>query len=244
MGKILIVDCSEESRRMLSGALEQEYEVVCCGEGERALELLERLRPDLMILDPILAGMDGMEVLRLAAQREQCPVTIITGRFFSDHFLNRLAQYPVQYVLRKPFALSALVNRVQELLGTEEPEQLREQDPYALITTMLHELSVPTNFAGFHQCRIGIARLAQKPGMAVTKELYPAIAQESGRGNAQTVERNIRSAIARAYANRDDRVWRRYFRPAPNGQIPRPSNTEFLTRLAEEITWGQVRKAK
>lgn len=229
---------------MLTGALEQDHEVVCCAEGERALELLERIRPDLMILDPILAGMDGVEVMRLASQREQCPGTIVISRFFSDHFLGQIAQYPVQYVLRKPFALSVLVSRVGELLGPEETELPREQDPYAAITTMLHELGVPTNYFGFHQSRIGIRMLAQTPGIAVTKELYPAIATESQRGNATTVERNIRSAIGKAYANRDDRIWRRYFHPAPNGRIPKPTNTEFLTRLAEEVACSQLRKAK
>lgn len=242
MGKILIADCLEEFRTQLEKALEGTYEVACCAEGERALELLEELRPDLLILDPMLIGMDGLEVLHQAHERKICPETIITGRFFSDHLLNMIAEYPVQYVLRKPCVISALVNRVGELLGQEEKELPREQDPHGAVTTMLHELGIPTNYAGFHQIRMGVLMLAKEPGLAMTKVVYPTIAAESKRGaNSVTVERNIRSAIGRAYANRDDRVWRRYFLPAANGQIPKPTNTQFLTRLAEEVSCNVLR---
>lgn len=244
MGKILIADGSEEFRNQLSAALAPVYEIFCCGDSARTLELLQEAAPDLLVLDLMVVG-DGMEVLRIAKEKAVCPRTVITGRFFSDYVLNALSDYPVEYVFRRPCSVEAVVNRVNDLLGYQArsgPEQLPD---HAAVTVMLHELGIPTNYSGFDQMRQGILMLAKEPGLPMTKVVYPAIADACAQGgNATTVERNIRSAIAAGYARRNDRVWRRYFQTAANGQIPKPTNTQFLTRLSEEISCGALRKVK
>ena len=244
MGKILIADSSEEFRELLARELEQHHQVNCCADGQRALEILEEFTPDLMVLDLMLVG-DGMALLQTAAERGICPRTVVSTSFFSPYMSELLNAYPVEYVFRKPCSISAVKNRVLDLAGRQQEPVLQLQSNHAAVTTMLHELGIPTNYSGFDQIRLGVLMLADNPGLQMTKVVYPGIAEMSIHGgNKDTVERNIRSAIATAYNRRDDRVWRRYFPAAPNGQIPKPTNAKFLTGLAEMLTSGVVRKAK
>lgn len=244
MGKILIADASEEFRSLLAAALEPEHSVITCADGIVALELLAAEAPDLMVLDLMLRG-DGMAVLQSASDRGSCPRTVIIGSFFSDYILHLLSEYPVEYVLRRPCSIQTAAGRIADLLGRRESPVLQLQSDHAAVTTMLHQLGIPTNYTGFDQLRQGILMLAKQPGLPVTKVVYPTIAASAIQGGtAGTVERNIRSAITAAYERRDDRIWRRYFLPAANGQIPKPTNTRFMTRLAEELASGTSRKAK
>ena len=74
--------------------------------------------------------------------------------------------------------------------------------------------------------------LAQDPEQTVTKELYPAVAARCGCASIN-VERAIRSAIESAWKKRDERVWQQYFPPAGDGACRRPTNAEFLNRIAD-----------
>jgi hypothetical protein len=71
---------------------------------------------------------------------------------------------------------------------------------------------------------------------SITKEIYPAIAV-SFATNPKLVERSIRTAIETAWLHRDNDIWRLYFPPGANGEIPRPTNADFVARLAEYIRY-------
>ena len=75
---------------------------------------------------------------------------------------------------------------------------------------------------------------SRDPAQQVTKELYPKVAKTLG-GNGTQVERLIRTAIAKAFEQRNEAVWARYFSPNRDGVWERPSNTEFITALAERV---------
>ena len=59
MRKILIADASEIWREKLVRGLGREYEVLACADGDQALAAAERFRPDVVVLDLLLAGVDG-----------------------------------------------------------------------------------------------------------------------------------------------------------------------------------------
>ena len=75
------------------------------------------------------------------------------------------------------------------------------------------------------------------------KEIYPVIGKAHG-SNFKAVERAIRHSINCAWNQSDREVWRRYFPTAPNSQVPKPTNSAFLSRLADMVQQFPQRKAQ
>ncbi|HEY7196007.1 MAG TPA: response regulator transcription factor [Gaiellaceae bacterium] len=126
--KILVVDDERAVRDSLRRALELEgYDVELASDGREALYRLGTdLKPDAMILDVLMPGVDGLEVCRrLRRQGSQLPVLMLTAR---DEVESRVAGLDAgadDYVT-KPFALEELLARVRALLrrttsGSGEP---------------------------------------------------------------------------------------------------------------------------
>ena len=67
------------------------------------------------------------------------------------------------------------------------------------------------------------------------KEIYPDVGVVCCLNDYRCVERTIRSAIRKAWDNRDDAVWSQYFPRNKAGESIRPTNKEFIARLAEEL---------
>lgn len=105
--------------------------------------------------------------------------------------------------------------------------------PQQTILLMLMELGIPAKRDGFGYLQQAIWLFYLDPTQLITKSLYPEVASRSSRHTtAKPVEHSIRSAIGAAWENRNNAVWRHYFTPTPEGDVPKPTNTEFISRLA------------
>jgi two-component system response regulator MprA len=115
--KILVVDDERAVRESLRRALELEgYQIDLAVDGREALAVLEQAQPDMLILDVLMPGVDGLEVCRrLRRAGNRLPVLMLTAR---DAVENRVAGLDAgadDYVT-KPFALEELLARVRALL--------------------------------------------------------------------------------------------------------------------------------
>lgn len=110
-GPILLVEDDPYSRRSLCRLLEREgYEVEAADTGPAALELLGRRRPALVLLDLMLPGMDGSEILRhirTLGDREEIPVVILSGDVLAGRTAE-LRALDVNGMLAKPVDLKDL----------------------------------------------------------------------------------------------------------------------------------------
>ena len=122
--KILIAEDSSTVRRLVAARLSADgYEVIEAADGEEALALARRDRPDLLILDKVMPKLDGFEVVR--AMREDpgtrsVPIVMLTERTSEDDVLGGL-QLGVEEYMPKPFSpheLSARVRRTLERART------------------------------------------------------------------------------------------------------------------------------
>ena len=103
-----------------------------------------------------------------------------------------------------------------------------------IIKVFLMELDVPSHMGGWSYLIESIRIFREDPSQMMTKHIYPAVARRCGKHlNSRQVERDIRGVIDSAWRNRDDTVWRRYFHRMPNGEIKRPSNSVFISRIVE-----------
>jgi two-component system, response regulator, stage 0 sporulation protein F len=113
--RILLVESHEEERRLYEEALSQEGYVVCCAmNGKRALEHLEELPCDLVVMAIVMPEMDGIEALpKMVSRHRNTPVILHTAYpQYRNDFMTWLAD---AFVVKSP-DLSALKTTVKELL--------------------------------------------------------------------------------------------------------------------------------
>lgn len=114
--KILVVDDEIALIETLSYNLKKQgYEVITAGDGITALGLVRAEKPDLIILDLMLPGMDGLEVCRILRQEQNTPVLMLTAR---DDEIDRVVGLEVgaDDYLTKPFSMRELIARVKAML--------------------------------------------------------------------------------------------------------------------------------
>lgn len=113
--KVLIVDDEPKIRRIVGSYLREEgFDVAEAGDGETALRLASS-NPDLVVLDVMLPGIDGIEVLRRLRTRSDVPVILLTARAEETDKLVGLSVGADDY-LTKPFSPRELVARVKAVL--------------------------------------------------------------------------------------------------------------------------------
>jgi DNA-binding response OmpR family regulator len=127
MARVLIVDDEPNLRHTLSYNLQREgYEVVQAVDGETALAAAERQPPDVVVLDLMLPGIDGLEVCRRLRQRSTVPVLMLTAR---DTEIDRVVGLEVgaDDYLPKPFSMRELLARVRAILRRAELDRIAQQ---------------------------------------------------------------------------------------------------------------------
>jgi two-component system response regulator MprA len=122
MPQVLIVDDEPAVVTALERALRTDgYEIAVARDGRQALAALAAGRPDLVVLDVMMPGVDGLEVCRrLRASGDRTPVLMLTARDGIDDRVDGLDAGADDY-LPKPFALRELRARVRALLRRSEP---------------------------------------------------------------------------------------------------------------------------
>jgi two-component system, OmpR family, copper resistance phosphate regulon response regulator CusR len=120
--RILVIEDEARILAFVTQALRAEgYTVLAAEDGEDGLALALTQRYDLLVLDLLLPGMDGLEVLRaLRARRPELPVVILSARSDLETKLRGFALGADDYIA-KPFALSELVARVRVHLRHRQP---------------------------------------------------------------------------------------------------------------------------
>jgi len=114
--KILVVDDEETIVRTLRAYLEPEgFRVYTAADGPGALKAMRAYRPDFVVLDLMLPGMDGLEVLRRLRQESQVYVLLLTAKTTETDKLVGLGMGADDY-LTKPFSPRELVARVKVIL--------------------------------------------------------------------------------------------------------------------------------
>ncbi len=113
---ILVVDDEPPIVRLVRAKLQADgYAVATAGRGEEAMAYLEDNRPDLIVLDLMMPGMDGFETLRRIRATSQVPVILLTARA-GDHDKLRGLEGGADDYMTKPFNPDELAARVAAVL--------------------------------------------------------------------------------------------------------------------------------
>ncbi|MCS7305870.1 MAG: response regulator transcription factor [Thermoguttaceae bacterium] len=180
--RILVVDDEEEIQQLMEYTLTKEgYRVQCVGSGEMALAEVRRSPPDLVILDLMLPGMDGLEVcrrLRREPETAELPIVILSAKGEEADIVAGLELGADDYVT-KPFRPRVLLARIRAVLRRRQSAGGEEAAPVRVgnleIDPVRHEVSVGgrpvrltlTEFRVLHA-------LARRPGWVLTRQQIAA----------------------------------------------------------------------
>ena len=126
---ILVVEDEENLARFIELELQHEgYHVSKSGNGRDALELALREDFDLILLDIMLPGLNGLEVLRRLQKEKTVPVILLTAR---DAVMDKVAGLDAGAVdyITKPFAIEELLARIRVALKLHAPSETHTSDP-------------------------------------------------------------------------------------------------------------------
>ncbi|KEA50811.1 chemotaxis protein CheY [Mangrovibacter sp. MFB070] len=138
--RILIIEDDTDAADVLSAYLRREnYEVSVAGDGLSGLDMSQQLRPDLILLDVMLPGLNGTEVLAAIRRKSTTPVIMVTAMGDAPDKIGALRYGADDYVV-KPYNPGEVVARVQAVLRRvfREPEiQLLRWQTLEVDTSMM-----------------------------------------------------------------------------------------------------------
>ena len=237
---VLLVDANEEFRAMVRESIEktEEFAVVgSTGDGTEALDLLERQKPDLAVVNMVLPGADGFEILQRSGERGYKTRIIATSVFCNEQMVAEAIGKGAAHFMLKPFKVEALLERMEVLLGeSAAPEQDHAVILKNRVTEVIHEIGVPAHIKGYQYLReaIMIAVGDMEVINAITKVLYPAVAKRFGTTPSR-VERAIRHAIEVAWDRGDLETLQKYFGYTVSNSKGKPTNSEFVAMIADRL---------
>lgn len=122
MAKVLLIDDEQSIRDLLDTLLQRKgYDVVLAANGQKGLELFRRERPDVIVLDLKMPGMDGLTVLQKIRSLDlKKPVIVLTGAGTAEAEQQVRALGATEYI-EKEFSLHRLGDSLRRLLITSKP---------------------------------------------------------------------------------------------------------------------------
>ncbi len=241
---VFIADSAEDFCSGLTAALQRAdgFRVLgTAGDGEQAIRMIEEKKPDILVLDLMLAKKDGISVLKSIANMEHKPITLATSAFLTEYVSTAAANLGVRYLMLKPCDMNALVERMEEIRGGESlryPVQRRNDKVSieTLVTNIIHEIGVPAHIKGYQYLREAIIIAVNDMDVinAITKVLYPEVAKTFGTTPSR-VERAIRHAIEVAWDRGDLDTLQRFFGYTVSNTKGKPTNSEFIALIADKL---------
>ena len=248
--RILIADESITVRAQLKEALLRAgyRHVEEASGGDEALSKIDRLHPDIAIIDIWLAQLDGIGVIRasrnLDYRSDKPPIFIMTSPVANQNMFIQASGAGAALCLIKPIRMDSLLEHMDELLtmhntpaavgiGTPGGDS---DDIETQVTQIIHQIGVPAHIKGYQYLRTAILLTIKDSDIinSVTKVLYPSVAKKY-QTTTSRVERAIRHAIEVAWDRGDVDTLNSYFGYTIQNTRGKPTNSEFIAMIADNL---------
>jgi two-component system alkaline phosphatase synthesis response regulator PhoP len=207
--KILVVDDEQKMVKLVRTYLEGAgFQVVTASDGQQALTLFRHEQPDLIVLDLMLPGIDGLDVARVVRRSSEVPIIMLTAKAEETDRLIGLELGADDYIV-KPFSPRELVARVRAVLRRSARTPADEISFGAPSLIRVGDLSLDL---GRREVRLAgrpvqlttiqfdlLAFLAQRPGQVFTRlQLLDGVQGQAFEGYERTIDahiKNLRQAL-------------------------------------------------
>ncbi|MBW2033738.1 MAG: response regulator [Deltaproteobacteria bacterium] len=175
--RILVVDDEEDILELVRFNLDREgYRVICTTSGEKALEIAKTEFPDLIVLDLMLPGIDGLESTKLLKNDQgtrDIPIVMLTAKGEEADIVTGLELGADDYIT-KPFSPRILVARVRAVLRRNVKEPMEESSILRIHDLVIHpgrrEVLIDGKPVQLTFTEFGILKfLARRPGWVFTR---------------------------------------------------------------------------
>ncbi len=220
-------------------------------DGFKVLEVIEKLNPDVVLLDLFMSRVDAIGVIRNVNKNHKIksPVFIVLSNFDSPVLEKEALSEGAAYFVIKPFNTKDLCERIINFSKIKMDDNQRKvrstmssiksdssNDIEIKVTEILHQIGVPAHIKGYHYLRNSIMTSIENPDIinAVTKQLYPSVAKEF-KTTSSRVERAIRHAIEVAWDRGDVDILNSYFGYTIHNGRGKPTNSEFIAMISDKL---------
>ncbi|MBE7088918.1 MAG: sporulation transcription factor Spo0A [Clostridiales bacterium] len=215
------------------------------GNGRVALDYINQYKPDVVILDLVLGGLDGFAVLDYLKENLLDCISIVISNFSNDKIVNSAIDHGARYYFVKPVLVENVVERVKDIISEKSAEykvssSIRDKRRITSldekISNIFISIGIPPHIKGYSYLREGIKMAVENPGVInnVTKELYPNIGKKF-ETSASKVERAIRHAIEVAWNRGRIEAINAIFGVRVYIGSERPTNSEFIALVADKL---------
>lgn len=247
---VCIVDDNRELVHIMKEFISNETDMEVIGtayNGQECLNLLEKLEPDILLLDIIMPHIDGISVLETLHEKgkhHKMKIIMLTA-FGQEDIMRKAVNYGVSYYMLKPFDLDRLVSKIRELSDSENEHvpvyeakinNNHSQNIETTITNTMHDIGVPAHIKGYLYLREAISMVYDDIELlgSITKILYPDIAKKYNTTSSR-VERAIRHAIEVAWNRGNIDSLTELFGYTVNVSKSKPTNSEFIAMVADRL---------
>lgn len=240
---------SEQLKNIISNLKDYEY-AGCCEKGENVIKQIMENKPDIVIVDEVVAGTDIPEMVDSVIKNKNLKnvkFVICSSRKhrnYLEFLFSMVGEKAVLRVLEQPYdeqkvkevldeAAKGRGNNTEALLKKDEPDnELLE----TTVTNIIHEIGVPAHIKGYQYLRSAIIIAVGDMDIlnSITKQLYPTIAEMYGT-TASRVERAIRHAIEVAWNRGRVETINDLFGYTVSAGKGKPTNSEFVALIADKI---------
>ena len=261
--KVVIADSNLQEResKQLSMEARGMKVILSTGDGNKVLKVINDGKADIVVMDMVLSGVDGIGILEESRNIcEKKPIIIIQTALRMENLVEQAIKFGADYYMMKPVSNQMLINRVMQLVSkryTRESEgslgnifrkNAREYEPARAInnvcsgnleldvTNLLLEIGIPAHINGYQYIREGIMLSFYDKNMLhyITKCLYPTIAKKY-KTTSSSVERTIRHAIEVAFRRGNRQVLEEIFSNTICSKKTKPTNSEFIALLTDKL---------
>ncbi len=217
--------------------------VGCFNNGKEGLKYLINNHDDydVILMDILMPQIDGIRMLEELNKRNIEKKIIVLSSFKDDYTIKKVQRLKASYYMLKPVELKILEERIVDLF--EESAEVKYADNYSVeveVSSLLHDLGIPSHVRGYKYIREGIMLLytSKEVVTLVTKDLYPEIANRFNTTSSR-VERAIRHAIEISWIRGDLKIMEEIFGNSIDFERSKPTNSEFLTTIADRLKLHQ-----
>lgn len=254
MISVMVADDNREFCNLLSDYMSAQEDINLVATANNGIDAIDKViehQPDVLILDIIMPHLDGLGVLEKLNSTPDLnprPRVIVLTAFGQESITQQALRLGADYFVLKPFNIDVLIRRIRTLQLDSKPELAAECgaryitrdapkiDVEVEITNLLHELGVPAHIRGYQYLRYAIALVIKDITIlnSITKALYPEIAIKF-ETTPNRVERAIRHAIETSWERSELDVINRLFRYTIRNDRGKPTNSEFIALLADNL---------
>ena len=239
---VAIADDNERILTMLDEVLTADDDITVVGtarNGEQAYEMILDKKPDVVLLDLVMPGIDGLGVMdKVHAEKNADPMPsfiIISGimkPFDNFTLLNRVKQLGRRgYDMRPQLLTQSTALKEPAFIYGGQGKSLEQY-----VTSVIHEIGVPAHIKGYQYLRDAIIMCVNDMDLlnSITKALYPSIAKKYITTPSR-VERALRHAIEVAWSRGKMDTIYSLFGYTINSGKGKPTNSEFVALIADKI---------